>query len=370
MSQSSTTIRESAQSHGAEGPVLHTRQAERTAPGLTTIVVPVLNEERFIAACLDSILAQIDPGEIEIFVADGGSTDRTREIVTEMAHEHPCITLIDNPGRLQSAAVNLVATVASPRSRVLVRADAHALYPADFLRTCLRELRAHDATSVVVPMRTVGLSGFQRAVAAAQNSRLGNGGAAHRCGGASRFVDHGHHAAFDRAFFLRTGGYDESFTHNEDAEFDYRAIREGGRIWLCDQAAITYFPRDNPWRLAKQYFSFGRGRARTLLTHSLRPRARHLLPVMILLATVGGLLLAPIHPAFALPLLGYLGICTAWAVAAAIRTRDPWLLATGAAATIMHLSWAVGFLDKCLTHLLSGRGRRKGSTLVTNPHTV
>jgi succinoglycan biosynthesis protein ExoA len=348
-------------------PVEEIQQPGQTETGLTTIVVPVLNEERFIVACLNSILAQSEAGEFEIVVADGGSTDRTREIVADMRSRHPRITLIDNPRRIQSAAVNLVAKTASSRSHVLVRMDAHAIYPANFLRSCLRALRETGATSVVVPMRTVGYAGFQRAVAAAQNSRLGNGGSAHRAGGASRFVDHGHHAAFDRDFFLSTGGYNESFTHNEDAEFDHRAARAGGRIWLCNEAAITYFPRGNPWRLAKQYFAHGSGRARTLLNHKLRPKPRQAAPVVILLTAVFGVLLAPIHPVFALPLLIYLGICTAWAAAAAYRSRDPWLLAMGAAATIMHLSWAAGFLARCFRHLRAAYDARSASPLVHSP---
>jgi succinoglycan biosynthesis protein ExoA len=334
--------------------------------GLTTVVVPVLNEERFIAACLESLLAQTDPGPFEIVVADGGSTDRTKEIVAAMRRRHPCIRWVENPRRLQSAAVNLVAKIAPPRSHVLVRADAHALYPADFLRDCLSALREHGATSVVVPMRTVGVAGFQRAVAAAQNSRLGNGGSAHRSGGVSRFVDHGHHAAFDREFFLRIGGYDESFTHNEDAELDHRAACAGGRIWLCTEAVITYFPRGNPIRLARQYYAHGKGRARTLLTHALRPRPRQVAPVLILLSAIMGLLLAPVSLAFALPFLIYLAICTIWACAAAYRAGDPWLLAMGAAATTMHLGWGAGFLARCVNRPRSGSPGREASGSIAN----
>jgi succinoglycan biosynthesis protein ExoA len=337
---------------------------------LTTIVVPVLNEERFIAACLESLLAQTEPGKVEIFVADGGSTDRTKEIVAAMRHRYPCIKMIDNRRRIQSAAVNLVAKIASPQSRVLLRADAHAVYPPGFLRNCLRALEDNGATSVVVPMRTVGQAGFQRAVAAAQNSRLGNGGSAHRSGGVSRFVDHGHHAAFDLGFFQRIGGYDESFTHNEDAELDYRASRAGGRIWLCTEAAITYFPRGNPLRLARQYFAHGKGRACTLVTHAIRPRVRQVAPLLILLATVGGLVLAPLNPIFALPLVLYLAICTAWAVAAAVSARDPWLLTMGAAATIMHLGWGAGFLAKSATSLRSRQPGRVASAPITDLNAV
>jgi succinoglycan biosynthesis protein ExoA len=178
---------------------------------------------------------------------------------------------------------------------LLVRADAHAGYGADFVATCVAALRRHGATAVVVPMRTIGASGLQRAIAAVQNSRLGNGGSAHRIGGRSGFVDHGHHAAFDRAFFQRIGGYDETFAHNEDAEFDERARRNGGRIWMCADATIDYFPRSRLRPLARQYFKHGAGRARTLLKHRLRPRPRQMAAPMILGLCAGGIVLAPLQ---------------------------------------------------------------------------
>jgi succinoglycan biosynthesis protein ExoA len=128
------------------------------------------------------------------------------------------------------AAVNLAARLAAPEVRVLLRADAHSIYPPTFINACVKALIAHEVASVVVPIRTVGTAGLQRAIAAAQNSRLGNGGSAHRIGGTGRYVERGHHAAFDRDVFLRIGCYNETFSHNEDAEFDRRLILAGGRI--------------------------------------------------------------------------------------------------------------------------------------------
>lgn len=317
------------------------------ADASVSVVVPALNEERYIGACVESLLTQ-QPGErIEILVVDGGSSDATCDIVRKLQQRHVGVRLLNNPGRIQSAGINLVARMAAPQSSVLLRADAHALYPPDFVRTCLAALRDSGASSVVVPMRTLGHDGFQRAVAAAQNSRLGNGGSPHRSAGASRFVEHGHHAAFDRRFFLALGGYDERFTHNEDAEFDHRLRLAGGRIWLCCEAAVTYFPRRDPAGLAKQYYRHGRGRARMLLLHRIRPQMRQLAPLLALATLAGGFALTPLEPVFALGPALYFGLCAGWGAGAALRRRDPWLLAMGAAAVIMHLSWATGFLAAC-----------------------
>jgi succinoglycan biosynthesis protein ExoA len=318
-----------------------------------SIVVPVLNEEDYIVPCLSSLLAQgaywADGSEFEIIVIDGGSTDRTREMVANLQMTHPAIRLAHNPKRLQSAAMNLAARIASPRATILLRADGHAVYPPDFLATCVKELINTGVESVVVPMVTKGDGGFQHAVAAAQNGLIGNGGSAHRQASESHFVEHGHHAAFTRNSFLAIGGYNETFSHNEDAEYDHRVSLAGGRIWMCGNVTLSYFPRRDPWGLAKQYFHHGAGRARTLMLHQMRPRLRQMLPLVILFGTSGGLAVSWVDAWFVLFPLAYCLLCLGWGVVEALRQRDPWMLAIGPAAIIMHLSWAAGFVWRCLT---------------------
>jgi succinoglycan biosynthesis protein ExoA len=323
--------------------------ADQVSPNpspFVSIVVPTLNEEHYIEACLNSLIGQWPDGAYEILVLDGGSTDRTKQIVASFCERYEAVILLANPGRIQSAAMNLAAQIASPQATLLVRADAHALYPNDFISRCVTALLLRDATSVVVPMRTKArTNGFlQTSIAAAQSSRLGNGGAAHRAGTRSGFVDHGHHAVFDRAFFQSIGGYDESFTHNEDAELDVRAIEAGGRIWMCAEAPVTYYPRDRLHRLARQYFRHGAGRARTLRKHRLRPTPRQMVPVVALAGCAAGLISAPFEPMLAMLTLLYPATCLTWGLLGTIRRRDLRLLAGGLALMTMHLSWAAGFL--------------------------
>src|SRR5580692_7933365 len=99
----------------------------------TAIIVPTLNEEHYIVPCLSSLLA-IRPDYVrQIIVVDGGSTDRTVELVQEVARAEPVVSVLHNPKRLQSAAVNLAARLAAPEVRALLRADAHAVYPPGFI---------------------------------------------------------------------------------------------------------------------------------------------------------------------------------------------------------------------------------------------
>lgn len=310
------------------------------------IMVPTLNEEHRIESCLLSLLDGLDETSARLVVIDGGSTDRTVEIVTAMSQAHPALSLLHNPRRLQAPGINLAARTVEPDRPILLRADAHAMYPPDFVRICVEALLSTGAASVVVPMQTTGIGRFQRAVAAAQNSLIGTGGAAHRSVGVSRLVDHGHHAAFRRSVFLDLGGYDESFSHNEDAEFDRRLRARGNSIWLCCEARITYYPRQSLGSLARQYRAYGRGRCRTVLKHHERLKLRQMMPLVItaawIVSLVGSLFAAPMI----LIAVALVGIYLAWSVVSAIRVRDAALLGLGLAAAAMHVSWAVGFVEQ------------------------
>ena len=328
------------------------------APSVT-ILMPALNEEEYIRRAIASLLPQDDDLDYELIVLDGGSTDRTRRIVQELAAANPRIRLVPNGARIQSAAINKGASIAGIGSGIIVRADCHAEYPPGFVVRLVRELRERDAASAVVPMRTAGIGFLQRAIAAVQNSRMGNGGSPHRSAPTSRYVEHGHHAAFDRIAFLTVGGYDETFTHNEDAELDYRLTKSGAKIWLCSDLAITYFPRKSFRALARQYVNHGSGRARTILKHRCSPKVRQVLPVGVLAVNLSSLGLGLVAGwPFFMPVLAYLAACAIWSGRLARSERDIACLASGLAAAIIHHSWAVGFVYTSMRLLPRSLGQR------------
>ncbi len=309
--------------------------------------MPTLNEERYIAAAVRSILPRLGAIDCELLVMDGGSTDATLEIANKLAADDPRIKLVPNPRRIQSAALNIAARACDPRSSVIVRADCHAHYPENFVERCIETLRATNSTSVVVPMRAVGKTPMQKAIALAQNSRLGNGGSLHRIAGHSGYVDHGHHAAFDRTTFLALGGYDETAPFNEDAEYDARLTAAGHRIYLDGNLTIDYFPRASLRALSKQYARHGWGRANTILKHGKSPKLRQALPVVVFLICIGSLILLPLIGLIALlPVPVYVALNLAWGTLLALRSNEPFGVLSGVAAMTMHMSWAIGFLAR------------------------
>jgi len=322
------------------------------------IVIPCLNE----AALIDKVIGRIleDEGLVDplVLVADGGSTDGCREIVAEIAARDPRVRLMPNPARLQSAGVNLAARTIGEGRPWLVRIDAHADYPKNYVSTLIAEARRTGAHSVVVAMDTQGEGAFQSAVAAAQNSRLGTGGAAHRVGAPAGWVEHGHHALFNREAFQRIGGYDESFSHNEDAELDLRLTQEGARIWLTDRTRLIYHPRRTPGALWKQYVSYGKGRARTVLKHYTPLKMRQALPLGVAPAVLG-LAAAPLFWPLAIPALVWAITALSYGLLLAAKQKDRAVLLSGPAAMIMHLAWSLGFWMQVGAWLVGGAGRTR-----------
>ena len=319
--------------------------ADAMAGTRVLVVIPCLNEAAHLAHLL-AVMSE-DAPLATIVVADGGSSDGSQRIVEQVVATNPLVHLLDNPRRLQSAGVNLAVERFGDGHDWLVRVDAHCGYPRGYVAGLLQAAAETSADAVVVPMRTVGRTCFQRAAAAAQNSRLGTGGSPHRHVGRGRWVDHGHHALCSIARYRAVGGYDEGFSHNEDAELDHRLGLAGARIWLEPTLALDYLPRASPRALLRQYRGYGRGRAQTVRRHRMRLKPRQLAP----LAVVPAILMLPLALLwwpFAVPFLLWTGLCLAGGLAIGRRQRDLCASAAGVAAIIMHAGWGFGFLRQSL----------------------
>ncbi len=248
-----------------------------------SIVLPTLNERRYIRDCLDSLLAQDYEGIEEILVVDGGSMDGTREIVRA---EGGRVRLVDNPRVTAAAAMNVGLEAAG--CDLTMRADAHTLYRPDYLRRSVEALRESGADWVGGPMRPVGTSNFGRAVAAVTASPMGVGPGRFHYAETAQDVETVYLGLFDRRIVDEVGGYDEMDLQwaAEDQELNYRIRRSGRRVRLDPSIRSFYFPRQDPGSLWRQYFNYGVCKASTLKKHRTLPYWRPLVPAAMVAATV------------------------------------------------------------------------------------
>jgi glycosyltransferase involved in cell wall biosynthesis len=317
-----------------------------------TIAMPAYNEEPFIEACIASVQAQDYPAElIEVLVADGRSTDRTRDILARLAVTDPRIRVIDNPARLQAAGLGLIVKQAS--GDVIVRMDVHAEYAADYVRTCVETLERTGADNVGGAQRAKAKTVFQRALCAALESPLGVGGAKYRSSEAEGFVDTVFLGAFRRHVFETIGLWDPGAITNEDAELNQRILESGGQIYLSRDIVVHYFPRDSLKSLATQYFRYGRGRARTLLKLRKAPTLRPLVPFLFVSGAAALMTLPPLWPIAPVAFATYALATGAEAVRVGGKLGLSAIPTVWAIFPVLHAAHGAGFAAGLLRYLIA-----------------
>lgn len=287
-----------------------------------SVLVPVLNEERYIEASVEAMRRQRFPGELEFLFADGGSTDRTREILERLARQDPRIRVFDNPRGSVSSGLNVALSHA--RGRWVLRMDAHTVYPDDYALLGVRRLDRGDTRWVSGPQVPRGQGPVSRAVALALSGPLGRGGS-RKWGqtgdgpGPEYELDTGVFAGvWERATLLEYGGWDERWPRNSDSEMAARFLARGERLVCLPAMGAEYVPRDTLAGLWRQYFGYGEYRARTYRHHPHSMRASHLLaPGIVLTAAAAVAAPRPLRRLARLGQLGYAGTL----IAAAVRAR-------------------------------------------------
>ncbi len=316
------------------------------APVVASILVPVLDEAAGIRESVAAMLAQeLDgPGEVEVLLADGGSTDGTRELLADLAARDPRVVLLENP--LRGTASGLNVCLAAARGAHVARMDAHTTYPARYIARGVERLARGDVSWVAGPQTPRGAGPVSRAVEAALGTWMGQGGSKKWAAGAEESeLDTGVFCGVWRTEdVLRHGGWDEGWPRNQDSEMAARFLRSGERILNLASMAAEYQPRDSLRGLWRQYHEYGLYRARTALRHptSLR-RSAVLPPGLVLVGAATVLAPRPVRwgaRAAAGAYAAALGRAAAQAASQAPGSAPlvPVVLAT------MHLSHGTGFL--------------------------
>lgn len=254
-------------------------------PPLVSIILPVRNESGYIGQGLQAILAQDYPSDrMEILIADGMSTDNTRQIIQELAALHPDIPIkiIDNPGEVVPTGMNLALRQA--KGGIIIRVDGHTIIAPDYVRRCVEALQNSDAENVGGRMNAVGLNFFGKAVALATSTPFGIGNGRFHYSDQEEWVDTVYMGAWPRAVFDKIGVFDEELVRNQDDEFNYRLRAAGGRVLLSPMIKSEYTVRGTPGQLWRQYYQYGFWKVRVLQKHPLQMSLRQFVPPSFVLA--------------------------------------------------------------------------------------
>lgn len=312
---------------------------------LVSVVIPVRNEAGFIADLIGAILKQdYFPDRVEVIVADGQSTDGTREILAAFQAEHPRLIVVENPGRIVSTGLNLA--VLRSRGDVIVRIDGHAIVASDFIRENVALLAEHpEAWSVGGPIRHAATTTFGKAVGVAMSHPVGVGNALHRYPEYEGYVEGAQFPAIKRWVFDRIGMFDERLVRNQDDEFNYRIRQAGGQIYVSPRVRYRYFVRERIGQLFTQYFQYGFWRIPVIEKHRRPTTLRQMAPTLLYAACVvlalAGLWWREPLLALALPIAYAAGLALAGAATVLANDLRVSLCVPVAIAT-MHAGYALG----------------------------
>ena len=332
------------------------------APGLplVTVIVPCRNEARFIEPLLRCLLASSYPRErLEAIFVDAMSTDGTREALTKAARSHPFIRVLDNPRLVAPSGLNLAIKAA--RGEVIVRMDAHAEYPEDYIARCVRLLESHPRIGSAGG-RSVNLPGadgpWARAAAFVTAHRFGVGNVAYVTSLKRGWVDTVAYGCFRRDVLRRVGLYDERLTRNQDNELHAR-LKKADYLIAFDPDIVSYHRnRGTLGGLMRQGFATGVWNVYTLCLAPYTWKPRRFVPAAFV-AYLGALAAAaalrePWTRAAASPLLAYAALVAACSAGA----RDSGRLRAAATFVCYHASYGAGpFVG--LWRVLSGRWREE-----------
>ena len=318
-----------------------TSMGELSVSPAISVILPVLNEEPHLAESVSAVLSQDYVSPLEIILALGPSSDQTNVIAESLAQRDSRIKLVMNPTGKTAAGLNLA--IAASNSPVIIRVDGHAKIPSNYLSLAVSILRESGAVNVGGVMAAEGVTKFEIAVARAMRSPLGVGSSRFHTGGKAGEVDTVYLGAFRREAINAVGGFDERYTRAQDWELNHRLRKNGGKIYFDPRLQVTYRPRPNLKKLAKQYFQYGRWRRVVSRSHPGTVNFRYLAPPFTLIGTLTSLILGLLlHSIFFLPAAVYGIFMFISSILIAKSFREFFSLLS--IIPTMHFAWGAGFI--------------------------
>ncbi|MDT4331894.1 glycosyltransferase [Methylomonas sp. MS20] len=216
------------------------------------IISTVLNERESIRQLLDAFLRQSLRAD-EIVIVDGGSSDGTLDVLNAYAAEHRNVKFFVEPGVNIAQGRNIA--IARSHCDIVAVTDGGCRPVDGWLAALVQPLLNDPNYGAVTGVRNVeSINDFE--FFAGKLSTSGN------AANEEERVFHGRNSAFRKSVWLAAGGYPEWLYTAEDTLFAQRAKALGCKVAVAPEAIISWRPRPNLKKLAKQYYLYGKGTGR------------------------------------------------------------------------------------------------------------
>jgi glycosyltransferase involved in cell wall biosynthesis len=272
-----------------------------------SIVIPCRNEERYIAACVDSMLQQDYPN-LEILVCDGMSDDGTRGVLEKYA-DNPKVRVLDNPARVTPIALNL--GIQNAIGEIIIIFGAHATMHEDYVLKSVETFFGDQSIGCVGGMlNQINENAEAAVISIAMSSAFGVGNAHFRTGTKFGYVDTVAFGAYKREVFETVGLFDEQLVRNQDDEFNFRVLKGGFKIYLNREIKADYYVRGDFQKLWRQYYQYGYWKVYVNRKHKTVTTYRQVVPALMVFCFVSTIVLSLFYPevwnVFALGVIVYL----------------------------------------------------------------
>ncbi len=324
-------------------------QSKNNETPFVSVIMPVRNEAAFINRSLDALLKQTYPKKrMEIIIADGMSTDETREVIEGVKNNSEIsIIMVDNPKRIAPTGLNCALNEA--KGDIIVRVDGHCEIEPDYVANCVAHLQTGKADGVGGPIQTIGETGRAKAIAAAMSSTFGVGGSAFRTiDDREMYADTVAFPGYTRAIIEKAGAFNEELVRNQDDEYNYRIRKLGGKILLAPNIRSRYYSRSTFKSLWRQYFQYGFWKVRVLQLHPRQMSLRQFIPFVFVMSLIVLMMLSTVFTigrwGLAIIIGSYLLANLTASLLTAIKTELSLLPLLSLSFAILHLSYGLGFL--------------------------
>ena len=255
-----------------------------------SFILPIFNEEKTIEETLNSIITQKTSQLFEIIIADGISTDKTRNIIAKKKKHFSRIKLINNKKKIVSVGFNLALSIS--KGDIIIRVDGHSKIDNYFIENCMEVFSQVDADCVGGSTKHISSTYIGNIIKIAQTSNFGSGGVSFRKNiSQGKYVDTLAFGAYKRSVFKKIGGYDEELIRNQDDEFNFRLIQNKGKIWIDPSIKSSYKTRTSIFSFAKQYFQYGFYKVKVIQKRGSISSIRHIVPSVFVLSLLSFIVL-------------------------------------------------------------------------------
>lgn len=224
---------------------------------MVSILIPILNEKRYVDNCIKSVLEFDSQEKIEeIFLIDGGSKDGTLKLISKYKKNDNRISILHNPKKYQSFALN--KGIELSKGKYIMRLDAHSYYPKDYLKRCLKAIKEKNVNNIGGVFKTILKTNFfqEKIIQAITTHKFGVGGSNYRIKHKSGYVKTVPYGFFNKQVFDKIGFFNEKLIRNQDYEFNRRMIKNGMKIWLDKDIIINYHNQTSFWKFLKKQFVY------------------------------------------------------------------------------------------------------------------